>query len=300
MEFGLLWVPATLIAAAAQTARNATQRQLTATLGTLGATQVRFLFGLPFALVFLGLVRLVAGEQVPAMDRDFLLFATGGAVAQIVATALMLAAMRAKGFATVTAIIKTEPVLVALFGAIVLGDVVPVLGWAAIGVATAGVVLLTLAPGQSWREAGLGTIAIGVAAGAFFALAAVGFRGAILALSDGSFLMRATTTLVVGLAIQTLVLGGWLAVFDRAPLAGSVAAWRPSLAAGFLGALASQFWFIGFALTSAANVRTLALVEVLFAALVSRRLFAQRIISREAIGLGMVTAGVALLLFAHA
>ena len=104
MEFGLLWVPATLIAAAAQTARNATQRQLTATLGTLGATQVRFLFGLPFALVFLGLVRLVAGEQVPAMDRDFLLFATGGAVAQIVATALMLAAMRAKGFATVTAI----------------------------------------------------------------------------------------------------------------------------------------------------------------------------------------------------
>ena len=35
--------------------------------------------------------------------------------------------------------------------------------------------------------------------------------------------------------------------------------------AGFMGAFASQFWFLAFALTAAANVRTLALVEVLFA-----------------------------------
>ena len=38
-----LWMIATLIAAAAQTARNAMQQSLTATIGTIGATQVRFL-----------------------------------------------------------------------------------------------------------------------------------------------------------------------------------------------------------------------------------------------------------------
>ena len=48
-----LWAVFTLIAAAAQTVRNATQRALTATLGTVGATHVRFLFGLPFSILFL-------------------------------------------------------------------------------------------------------------------------------------------------------------------------------------------------------------------------------------------------------
>ena len=48
-----LWVVFTLLAAAGQTARNAMQRELTASLGTVGATHVRFLFGFPFALLFL-------------------------------------------------------------------------------------------------------------------------------------------------------------------------------------------------------------------------------------------------------
>ena len=48
-----------------------------------------------------------------------------------------------------------------------------------------------------------------------------------------------------------------------------VRAWRPSLFAGFMGATASQFWFLAFALATVANVRTLALVEVLFAQAIS-------------------------------
>ena len=38
----MLWAVFMLIAAAAQTARNAMQRELTATLGTVGATHVAF------------------------------------------------------------------------------------------------------------------------------------------------------------------------------------------------------------------------------------------------------------------
>ena len=58
----MLWAVFTLIAAAAQTARNAMQRELTATLGTVGATHVRFLFGFPFALVFLAGVVFATGD----------------------------------------------------------------------------------------------------------------------------------------------------------------------------------------------------------------------------------------------
>src|SRR5215210_6678477 len=122
MSLTLLWIPATLAAAAAQTARNATQRRLTETLGTVGATQVRFLYGFPFASLFMGLLRTLTGEALPLPDRGFALFILLGAGTQILATVLMLAAMRERSFSVVTAIIKTEPVQVAVFGLAVLGD----------------------------------------------------------------------------------------------------------------------------------------------------------------------------------
>jgi len=50
------WVFFTLLGAVGQTARNAMQRGLTPQLGALGATLVRFLFGFPFALLFLAAV----------------------------------------------------------------------------------------------------------------------------------------------------------------------------------------------------------------------------------------------------
>ncbi len=112
----------TLAAAAAQTARNATQRRLTETIGTVGATQVRFLYGFPFALAFLALVTFGTGEALPGPNAAFLTSTLAGAVTQILATALMLAAMRERSFSVVTAYIKTEPVQTAIFGLVLLGD----------------------------------------------------------------------------------------------------------------------------------------------------------------------------------
>jgi drug/metabolite transporter (DMT)-like permease len=210
----------------------------------------------------------------------------------------MLAAMRERSFSVVTATIKTEPVQTAVFGLALLGDPLTPLVALAIVVATAGVILMTTRPGT---EAGsVRPVVFGLVAGACFALAAIGFRGAILSLGHGSFLMRSTATLVWGLGMQTAMLLAWLTLFDRPALVGSLRVWRSSLGAGFLGALASQFWFIGFSLTTAANVRTLALVEVLMAQAVSQKLFSQRTTRREALGMVLIVAGVAALLAAQA
>jgi len=301
MDISLLWIPATLAAAAAQTARNATQRRLTETLGTVGATQVRFLYGLPFAALFLLIVLAVSGEPLPGPGSGFFGLIVMGAVTQILATALMLAAMRERSFAVVTATTKTEPVHIAVFGLVVLGDPLTPLMALAIVVATAGVILASLKSGLSeLTRAGARPILMGVVAGAFFGLAATGFRGAILSLDSGSFVVRASTTLVCGLALQTAILVAWLIAFNRPALVGSLREWRSSLFAGFLGALASQFWFIGFALTAAANVRTLALVEVLMAQAVSHRLLAEGTTRRELLAIALIVAGVALLLWAAA
>lgn len=295
------WVLATLIASAAQTARNATQTSLTAIIGTIGATQVRFLFGLPFALLFLAVMPFATGEAIPAITGKSLGFTAAGAVAQIVATALMLTAMKSRSFAVTTAYIKTEPVMVAIIAFFVLGDSLTPMKLAAIAIATSGVVLMSLKPGGARAMLSeSGPALTGILAGVMFGAAAIGFRGGIINLPSGSFLMRATTILAWGLAIQTAILMVYLLAFDRPALRKSFGVWKPSMIAGFLGAFASQFWFIGFALTTAANVRTLALVEVIMAQIVSRRIFSENITGREIGGMGLIVAGVALLLWAQA
>jgi drug/metabolite transporter (DMT)-like permease len=297
IAFSWLWVIFTVIAAFFQTLRNAMQRELTTSLGTVGATHVRFLFGFPFAVIFL--VGLAVGTDVP-LPRPGLAFwpwVIDGAFAQVAATALMLVAMGQRSFVVTIAYIKTEPIQVAIFGLIVLGDRVSGPMAAAIIVATAGVIIMSTRPGG--MIGGLRPTLIGLASGGMFALSAIGFRGAILSLHLPNFVMAATFTLVIGLLMQAVVLSAYLWLRSPNVLSAIVHAWKPSLFAGFMGALASQFWFLAFALATAASVRTLALIEVLFAQLVARFAFSQKTTLREAIGMVLVVAGVMLLIFEH-
>ncbi len=290
-----LWVVFTLLAAAGQTVRNAMQRELTATLGTVGATHVRFLFGFPFAIVFLAGVMCVSSHALPQPGAIFWPWVLLGAFAQILATALMLAAMNERSFVVTIAYIKTEAVQAAVFGLIFLGDAVTLPMVIAIVVATTGVVLMSFRRGAP-VAGGLRPTLLGLAAGAMFALSATGYRGAILSLGHSSFVLAATYTLTVGLLLQAALLTLYLALRQRAVLTAIARAWRPSLFAGFMGATASQFWFLAFALTSVANVRTLALVEVLFAQAISYFIFKQATTKREALGMALIVAGVALLI----
>src|SRR3982074_3252803 len=178
LDSSWLWALFTVIAAFSQTVRNAAQRQLTVKLGTVGATHVRFLFGFPFALVFLAGVLIAGGESLPRPGTAYWAWGADGALAQIAATALMLAAMNQRSFVVTIAYIKTEPVQVALFGLVLLGDAVtPRLALATL-VAAMGGVVMSLKPGAT--AGGMRPTLSGLAAGAMFGLSAVGFRGAIL------------------------------------------------------------------------------------------------------------------------
>lgn len=285
------WIIATLIAATAQTARNAAQTRLTGQIGTMGATAVRFIFGLPFALAFLLILSFF--RTIPMPDQMALGWTAVGAVSQIAATALMLQAMNLRGFGVVTALTKTEPVTLAILGVVIFHEYLGPGRLAAIVIATSGILLMSNA--TQWRG-NWWPMLLGIASGALFGLSAIGFQGGIRNLPFGDFVTRATTTLAISLTIQTIVVLLWLTVMNRQALVGIARHWKESLGAGFLGAFASQFWFIGFALTSAANVRTLALIEVPMAQLVSGRVFKQGIAPRQLVGMGLIVAGVALLI----
>ena len=294
---GWLWAVFTIVAAFFQTLRNAMQRELTAGLGTVGATHVRFLFGFPFAVIFLLGLTLGTDVPLPHPDLAFWPWVIDGAFAQVAATALMLMAMGERSFVVTIAYLKTEPIQVAIFGLIFLGDRVSLPMMAAILIATAGVIIMSTKRGGmvgGWRPT-----LIGLASGGMFALSAVGYRGAILGLHLPNFVMAATFTLVIGLLMQAVVLSLYLMLWQPAVMKAIAHAWKRSLFAGFMGAIASQFWFLAFALATAASVRTHALIEVLFAQLVARVAFGQKTSPREALGMVLVVAGVALLIFEH-
>jgi drug/metabolite transporter (DMT)-like permease len=291
-----LWIPVTLWAALAQTLRNAAQRHLTGELGTLGATLVRFLYGLPFAVAWVAIVQAWRGEPLPVPPAGFYAWVSLGAVSQIAATAFLLRVMQERNFALGVAYSKTELIQIAIFGLVVLGDPVSAATVFAVVCGTLGVLLLSpadrarplraLATGWATRSA-----AIGLASGACFALSVTGYRAAALSLEGSSFLVAAAVTLAIAQLIQTLLLGGWLTWRNPTVVRTTLRLWRPSLFAGFMGAAASAGWFTAFAIEPAAHVRTLGLVEVLFAYAVSRRFFREKFTALELSGIAALTLG---------
>ncbi|HET8747591.1 MAG TPA: EamA/RhaT family transporter [Ramlibacter sp.] len=291
-----LWLPIVLWAALAQTARNAAQRSLVAQAGTLGATLARFLYGIPFAALWVALLHAVpaTAAPVPHFGAGYFGWLLLGALGQLAATAFLLSAMKERNFVVGVAYSKTDALQVALFGAAFLRELPG--GWTlvAMALATAGVVMLSLprkpgaVEGGAWHSRAAW---YGLASGAGFALSAVGYRGAALQLPETSAWLAGAWGVLLAQTLQTVLLGGWLALRSPQSLRATATAWRVSTLAGAMGALASIGWFTAFALTTAANVRTLGMVEVVFSYLVSRRLLRERLARAEQRGLALVVIG---------
>ena len=296
------WIPIVIAAALAQTIRNAAQRTLTAKVGTLPATLVRFLYGLPFAVAWLLLVVQFSPPASVALSMGGAYWAwlTMGAVTQILATALLLLAMKERNFVIGVALAKTEVLQVALLATVLLLEVPGFWAMLAMVCATAGVVLLAMPqnpsqnPSQAfWSPAawqGKAALA-GLASGACFALASVGYRGAALTQPGVSPWLIGAMGVVLAQLMQSLLLGGWIALRDPGKLIQIARAWRISTVAGAMGAMASIGWFTAFAMRPAADVKTLGLIEVIFSYAVSRKMFDEKLSGKERLSLLLVCVG---------
>jgi drug/metabolite transporter (DMT)-like permease len=289
-----LWIPVTIGAAFAQTLRHMAQRHLTGSLGTLGATLVRFLYGLPFAALWLVAVRKAGASPLPVPNPAFVGWVLLGAVGQIAATGLLLRVMAERNFTLGVAYSKSELIQVAVFGLAFLGDPVSAATGSAIALGTLGVLMLSPAdPGRPLHGLLVGwttrPVLLGLVSGTGFALAAVGYRGATLALGGTPFLLAAAYTLVAAQLLQTVLLGTWLLLPDASIITAVLRAWRASLFAGLMGAAASVGWFTAMAIEPAAHVRTLGLIELLFSYVLSRRVFRERLTHRELAAVALLT-----------
>ncbi|MBO9558580.1 MAG: DMT family transporter [Caulobacter sp.] len=290
----MIWIPITIAASFAQVARNAAQRSVMGNTGPWGATLVRFLFGLPFAAVFVAVAfALTRGEQPHATPAFWAAALLGGA-SQIAATAALLVAMRRAGFAVATAVQQSSIPLAALLGLLVYGETLSAVGWTGVALTSVALLVVTWPRAGASGEKPVSGAAYALLSGLAFGFCLNAFRQAGHALEPGHPIFAAVVTLMTVQIAQTLALGGFLAVTDRAALVAVAKAWRPSLGAGFWGAAASAGWFIALALAPAGQVRAIGVIEAPIAAVAGRRLFAERLTAVQMIFGLIAAAGVAM------
>ena len=299
------WIPLTLFAAFAQNLRSLLQKQLTGRLSVTGAMATRFLYAVPFALLYLSVLSHVLQAPLPQAHAAFVGWCLLGGVAQILGTQFLVATFEHRNFAVGTAYSKTETVQAAIFGAVLLGEGIDVPTGIAIGVSLCGVLLFSTAraplrPGEVARSLATGLFsavgARGIASGAGFAVSAVSYRAASTSLVGHEPLMQAAYTLACVTLLQSLLLLVYLRAREPATLGAVRAAWRHAVWVGIAGMLASAGWFTAMTLGPVADVRTLGQVELLFTFLTAVFWFRERVRTNEVIGVLLLVAGIVVLL----
>jgi drug/metabolite transporter (DMT)-like permease len=282
-------------ASAFQVARNAAQRGLMGQAGPWGATLVRFLFGLPFAILFALLAWGLTPHGGLHLTAAFWTVTVTGAITQVLATAALLSAMKRSGFAIGTAWQQSSMPLTAMLGWLAFGDALSPMSWIGVGVTTLGLAALAV-PDAMKAEGGhrFSGALFGLLSGLFFGYSLNAYRHATLILSPDAPLLGATATVAITQAGQSLVLAAILAWRQPAALRAVIAGWRGSLAAGFCGACASACWLLALGLAPAATVRAVGVVEAPMAAIAGRRLFSERLSLGQWIAGAATAAGVAL------
>ena len=288
-----LWIPATLAASVLQVGRNALQRGLLPKSGPWAATLVRFLFGLPFALLAAAIAFAVTPGAAVHPTPAFWANALSGAVSQVLATACLLVAMRRAGFAVGTSMQQSSLPLAAILGLLLFHDQLSPVAWLGVALTSAALLVLTW-PRQASGPQPVSGGGFGLLSGLCFGYSLNAYRQAGLAMDAGHPIFAAAATVTVSQACQSLGLCLMLAAWDRAALRSVFTAWRQSLTAGLCGALASICWLTALGMTAAAPVRALGVVEAPVAAFAGRRVFNEKLSLIQWIAGAAVAAGVAM------
>lgn len=296
-----LWIPITIAAAFCQNLRSALQKHLKGSLGTTGASFVRFGFGFPLALVYVSLLYRFGGHAMPTLTPLFAMWSLIGGLAQIFATILLVHMFSLRNFAVGTAYSKTEPVQAAIFGFLLLGERITPGAVMAIIVGVLGVMIISVARlPMSWRNLATAlfgrTALTGIASGALFGVSAVAYRSAALSLGGPDPIMQAAVTLAVVTTFQTAIMIVWIAATDRHEFIRVAKVWRSSLLVGIAGVVGSACWFTAMALQQVAYVRALGQIELVFTFAASIFFFHERITKMEALGCLLIVSGILMLL----
>ena len=304
-----VWIPITIAAAFFQNIRSALQKHLQSRLSVSGAAYARFVYALPVVALYLWGLHTAGAMALPVPNLRFFIYCLLGGICQILFTAFLLWMFSFRSFAVGTAFSKLEVIMVALLGAVLLGDSLNIFAVLAIAISALGAVALGAAhlrlkplprvlvrvlTGALVQKPTL----IGLASAAWLGGSVVFFRGASLSLGHDQFIMAAAYTLFVSVLLQSILMGIFIARREPGELTRIWQNWRWAGVVGVAGALASICWFTAFTIHNAAYVRALGQIELIFTFVATTLIFKEKINTIEFAGIALVSSGIVLLLLA--
>ena len=291
------WILFTLLAAFMQAWRNAFQKQLSSTVDVWGVTLARFIFALPFAVIYLfSLYYFKPVESTIHFTPKLWVFIVIAGSSQILATALMVQLFKQKNYAIGVGLAKSEAILAAMIGVAFLSDHLSFLAWA--GVALGGYAVFLLSKGQQMAGFSAKTLAIGIGSGLSFAITSLLVREASLELTTLPSLHRAAWVLLLVISFQCISMLLYLSLFSRRTL---IAMWQRlglTFKVSVCSFMASLGWFTAMSMMSVPVVKTLGQIEILFSMLISAYFFKDKLAKAEHWGLVLVVIAAILVIWA--
>ena len=287
-----LWIIATLCAASFQTIRFTLQKILAdGNLSPLGATYSRFIFAAPWIVLFSLIFLLLTNVSIPDLESQFLLFAVGGGLAQILATVCVILVFKSRNFAVGITLKKTEVILTALVGLVLIGEGVSTISIFLICLGGAGVFFLSKKVSSVDRSnfSILNKSAVyGLLSGLLFAISAVCYRSATLSVVSDLVYLRAGFTLLIVILSQSFVMTIWLALVEPGQIKLVWLERKKGFWVGVTSLGGSFFWFTAFTLQNAAYVKAVGQIELIFSLLITTLFFKERILNREILGMLLI------------
>lgn len=290
------WIAFTILAALMQAVRTAGQKQLTSSVTPMSTTLIRYVFGLPFAVLYLWYV---SDAHAPELlhtaigNSRFVLFATTAGVLQIIATFLLVKVFSFRNFTVGTSFAKTEAVQAAVFGAALFGTQLSALGWLAVAIGFLGIFIVSIpAKSTRWEP---NNILLGTLSGTAFALTSLCIREASLSLHL-PLISSAAVTLVFMVSLQSVLCIAYSALREPGQFAAIQKRMGLAFFVGITSAIGSIGWFTAMTFENPALVKSLGQIEFIFTLLITTLFFKERVNTRELVGVAAIIASVILIL----
>jgi drug/metabolite transporter (DMT)-like permease len=296
------WVWWTLLAAFMQAVRTAGQKHLSNEVSALATTLVRYLYGLPFAAVWLYLVQRHLDLDLPDLNMTFLCSGFVAGILQIVATVALIRLFSLRNFAVGTTYAKSEVLLTAAIGFVFFTEKITLISGGAMIICVLGLIVISIAKSDGLEGLWSRSAAYGLGAGLCFSLTSLFLRQASLSLevlerSEGANILTASMTLMYMVSLQTVITTFFVVKTQKGELQRVFRAWRPALFVGFTGVVGSIGWFTAMTLEMASYVKTLGQIEFVFTMLIAVFYFRERPSGKEWLGMLMILCGGLLLLW---
>ncbi len=290
------WIAFTVLAALMQAVRTAGQKQLTSSVSPMSSTLIRYVFGLPFAAVYLYYVSNLdesARLTSAVFNNRFLTFATLAALAQILATFLLIKVFSFRNFTVGTSFAKTEAIQAAVLGTVLFSSTLSALGWLAVAVGFLGIFIVSIPSREGrWEPQ---NVVLGTVSGTAFALTSLWLREASLSLQL-PVLQSAAITLVFMVSLQSVVCVLYTTLKEPTQFKAIARRLKLSWFVGATSAAGSIGWFTAMTWQNPALVKSLGQIEFIFTLLITTLFFKERVTMREMIGVLAIVVSVILIL----